>query len=145
MWHIIRVLIVLASRLLNWFSACPSHCSPGLAADRTHTSLRLCRNRCVGDRVSLCSSTSPSTMNMSLAFDVDDSSVSFLPHSFSSSAQSQAPDPGLQLFRQISGSPQTAIGLATIVLQGDYGFSLVTAFHSFSNDSIGLPVQSGTC
>ena len=46
---------------------------------------------------------------MPLAFDVDDSTVPFLPHSFPNSVSGQSPEH--QLFRQLSGFPESVIGV----------------------------------
>ena len=46
---------------------------------------------------------------MPLAFNVDDSAVPFLPHSFQSSAQSS--ESGTELFRQLSVFPESVIGV----------------------------------
>lgn len=80
---------------------------------------------------------------MPLAFDVVDSAVPFLAHPFSSSAQS--PEPGPQLFRQLSGFPESVIGvMRPSSYKAIMGSPLDTAFHASCKDSIVLPVQSGT-
>ena len=93
--------------------------------------------------MSLCSSTSLSTIYMPLAFDVNNSAEPFLPHPFSSSAQS--PEPGPQLFRQLSGFPESVIGvMRPSSYKAIMASPLDAAFHASCNDSIVLPLQSGT-
>ena len=80
---------------------------------------------------------------MPLAFDVNNSAEPFLPHPFSSSAQS--PEPGPQLFRQLSGFPESVIGvMRPSSYKAIMASPLDAAFHASCNDSIVLPLQSGT-
>ena len=76
---------------------------------------------------------------MPLAF-VDNSAVPFLPYAFPSSAWS----PELQLFRQLSGFPESVIG---VMRPSSYKAITAspqdTAFHA-CKDSIVFPLQSGT-
>ena len=78
---------------------------------------------------------------MPLAFDIEDSGVPFLPHSFPSSAWSSEP----QFFRQFPGFPESVIG---VMRPSSYKAIMAsprdTAFHASCKDSIVLPVQSST-
>jgi hypothetical protein len=77
---------------------------------------------------------------MSLAFDVDDSAVPFRPHSFPSSVWSPEP----QLFRQLSGFPESVIGvMRTSSYKAIMASPLDTAFQASCEHSIVLPVQPG--
>jgi hypothetical protein len=80
---------------------------------------------------------------MPLAFDVDDSAEPFLPRSFPSSARS--PEPCPQLFRQLSGFPESVIGvMRPSSYKAIMASPLDTAFHAPCKDSIVLPVRSST-
>ena len=93
----------------------------------------------MGDRVSLYSSTSPSTIYMPLAFDIDDSAVPFLLHSFPNGAWSPEP----QLFRRFSGFPESVIGvMRPSSYKAIMASPLDTTFHASCKDSIAFPVQS---
>ena len=73
---------------------------------------------------------------MPLAFDVDDPAVQFLPLSFPSSARSPEP----QLFRQLSGSPESVIGvMRPSSYKAIMASPLDTAFHTSCKDSIVFP------
>ena len=82
------------------------------------------------EAVSLCPSSSPSTIYMPLAFDFDESSVPFQPLS------PWSPEP--QLFRQLSGFPESVI---RTMRQSSYKAIMAsppdTSFHASCKDSIG--------
>ena len=78
---------------------------------------------------------------MPLAFDVDDSAVPFLPLSFSSSTWSSE----RQLFRQLSGFPESVIGvMRPLSYKAIMAPPLDTAFHASCKNSIVRPVQCGS-
>ena len=79
---------------------------------------------------------------MALASDVDDSEALFWPHSLPSSVWSPEPE----LFRQLSGFPESVIGvMRPSSYKAIISSSPDTAFYTSCKDSIALPVLSSTC